>query len=322
MTTGTNPPSRPVRGYSALELQPFDLTRESLARILEVDLPPDEQEGRVVALRVTSRALEKEWAAHAAIAIAGAWVSEGARVLLVDLFLDNPHLHRAFGARNLEGISDAIDYGTSLRRIARPASKGGFWVVTAGTPVADSRALFGQPRWRHLVESLVGRGVTLVTCQPAESPVQPRAAPSIVLACKGEPMKALGKVGLRDAVALLGPRPGRDAAVAVSRQANGLGAQSYQASLWHDVDEEVAAREQREAAAALAAAEAATLAAESRHRPRGRALSVAAFTVLMLFAALMTLLGVHNAGIADVPAAGWLMELFGRLLDWISQFFV
>ena len=52
-----------------------------------------------------------------------------------------------------------------------------------------------------------GRAVTVLTYQVAESHFHPRGTPSIVLACKGEPMAALGKVGLSDAIVLLGPAP-------------------------------------------------------------------------------------------------------------------
>ncbi len=304
-------------GYSALELQPFDISRDILSDILEVDLPSEEGEGCVVAVRATARACENEWAAHAAVALAGIWAAHGARVLLVDLYLGEPHLHRVFGARNIEGIVDALEYGASLRRIARPANGGAYWVATGGTPVANPRLLLVQPRWRRLLETLVDGGITVVTYQPAEWPVHPRGTSSIVLAVKGEPMAALGKVGLRDAIALLGPAP-----TGSSRRENDLGKQAYHASLWDGFEDEAADIDALDPATAGKRTSAASAPAGSGSRVRGRGLSVLAFTVLVLFAMLMTLIGISNAGIVEVPWVSRLWELFERLLARISQLFV
>lgn len=302
-------PRRKVRargrgGFAELELRPFDFSRETLAEILELDLPFDPEKGRRVAVRATSRAREKEWASHAVVAIARAWVSRGARVLLVDLFFGRPRLHRVFGVRNLEGISDAVGYGASLRRVARPVADEAFWVVTAGTPVADSGALLRGPGWDRFVESLTGSGVTLVTYQPADSAEQPRRMPSIVLACKGERMASLGKMGLKDVVALLGPPAGRaSAVVAAGDGENTLGGQAYRASLWDGAPE----------GAAIPLPE---------PRSRRRGLRVSAFVVLILVATLMILLWIHNAGIVEVPWADQVLGLFERFLDWVTRLFV
>ena len=192
----------------------------------------------MIALRATPGAREGGWAARAAAEIAAAEGAQKARVLLVDLFLDEPHLHEAFGARNLEGIADLVSYGASLGRIARAAGDGSFRVATAGTPVADARAVLDQPRWRNLVEHLVEDGVTLLAYQPAESVVHPEGSPSIVLARKGEPMAALGATGLRYAVAVLGPPAGGAAVAAVLDAARALGEQGYRVSLWDDGEPE------------------------------------------------------------------------------------
>ena len=325
MTTEDGMARRAGSGYAALELRPFDLSRDTVIGILELDLPSDAGKGRVVAMRATPGAREEDWAAHAAAAIAGAWAAEGARVLLVDLFLDEPHLHKLFRARNLEGICDAVEYGASLWRVARPVNDGAFWFVTAGTPAGNPRTLFGQPGWRGFVEGLVAKGVTLMTYQPAESIVHPRAIPSIVLALKGEQMKALGRVGLRDAIALLGPAqvPASTAAAPKVRR-NTLGDQIYRSSLWEGFDdEEVASDEGHEEDAPDAAASTRTAppTPAGLRSGRGRGLSISAFVVLVLFATVMVLLGIHSAGIAEIPEADRLLELYDRLLDWIAGFF-
>ena len=330
MTPRADSSGRAGGGYSALQLQPFDFSRDILSGILELDLPIGSEQGRLVAVRASSRARHKNWAAHAAVAIAGNWASRGARVLLVDLCLDEPHLHRVFNAVNLEGITDAIAYSASLRRIARPANEGKFWVATAGTPMANAGSLLNQPTWHRFHATLVERCVTVVTYQAAESPFHPHGTPSIVLACKGEPMAALGGVGLRDAVALLGPAPSGTSVTMVTRKReNRLGRQTYRASLWEGFDDDPKAEEPSVAEAETAAAAAPSARAQPAggtgsgtvSRSKGRALSISAFVVLVLFAALTVLMGIDNAGFADVPGADRVRELFENFLAWVSRLF-
>lgn len=343
MSPGAAPSARAGRGRSALQLRPFDFSRDIPSGFAELDLPVGSEQGRVVAVRASPRARDQDWAAHAAVAIAGHWASQGARVLLVDLCFDEPRLHRAFNAANLEGITDAIEYGASLGRIARPANEDKFWVATAGTLVASSDSLLDRTAWHRLLATLVERGVTVVTYQVAESPYHPRDTPSIVLACKGEPMAALGKVGLRDAVALLGPAPtGTKVTMVAGQNENRLGEQTYRAALWDGFEDDAEAEESAgaEAQAPTEAeaeqpteAEAESAPAAAREQPandagpgtgsrsRGRGLSISAFAVLVLFAAVMILMGIDNAGIADVPGADRLRELFESLLAWVSRFF-
>lgn len=362
MSPRAAPSARAGRGRSALQLQPFDFSRDIPSGFAELDLPAGSEQGRVIAVRASSGARDQDWAAHAAVAIAGDWASRGARVLLVDLCFDEPRLHRAFNAANLEGITDAIEYGASLRRIARPANEEKFWVATAGTLVASSDGLLHRTAWRRLLATLVEGGVTVVTYQVAESPYYPRGTPSIVLACKGEPMTALGKVGLRDAVALLGPAPnGTRVTMVAGKSENRLGGQTYRASLWDGFEDDTEAEESSVAEAgadepteaeaqgpteaeaqdpARAEAEQPTEGGDAESAPaaaheqpgddagpgtaspsRGRGLSISAFAMLLLFAAVMILMGIDNAGIAEVPGADRLRELFENLLAWVSGFF-
>lgn len=359
MSPRAAPQARAGRARSALQLQPFDFSRDIPSGFPELDLPAGSEQGRVVAVRASPGARHQDWAAHAAVAISGNWASRGARVLLVDLCFDEPRLHRAFNAANLEGITDAIEYGASLRRIARPANDETFWVATAGTLVASSDGLLHRTAWRRLLATLIEGGVTVVTYQVAESPYHPRGTPSIVLACKGEPMTALGKVGLRDAVALLGPAPnGTKVTMVTGKKENRLGSQIYRDSLWDGFEDDAEAEEPAGAEAAEpteaaaqgparaeteqpteinaeqpTGAEAASAPAAAREQPaddagpgtdsrsRGRGLSISAFVVLVLFAAVMILVGIDNAGIAEVPGADRLRELFENLLAWVSGFF-
>ena len=391
MTAGSRPPTRTAHARAVPVWQPLEWPEGGLAAVPGLDLAHDSGRGRVIAVRATPGAREGGWAARAAIEIARAGVAQGARVLLADLFLDAPHLHEAFGAHNLEGVTDAVGYGASVGRIARSADEGAFWVATAGTPVADVDALFDNPGWRRWVEGLLEDGITLVAYQPAEMMVPPRGTPSIVLARKGEPMTALGSRGLKDAVAVRGPRRGPAAASAAAADgAVALGELGYRSSPWDEARDDVATEEvsppdasgpEAEAAReptlvaddqpvseaaeqppALAAGdpspavgEEESLSAEavetpaagteevpatgavptsearadagedtvpgSAPRPRGRGLSATAFVILVLFAGTMILMGINNAGIAEVPGADRLWELFEGLLARISQFF-
>ena len=390
MSVRTRPPSRAGRARKVPVWQPLTWEKTGLAAVPGLDPAPEAGRGRVIALRATPGAREGGWAARAAAEIAAAEGAQGARVLLADLFLDEPHLHDAFGARNLEGIADLVGFGASLGRIARAAGDGSFQVATAGTPVADARAVLDQPGWRNLVEHLVEDGVTLLAYQPAESVVHPERSPSIVLARKGEPMAALGATGLRHAVAVLGPPAGGAGVAAVAGSARTLGEQGYRASLWDDgeaeqplesdaeqplqpepeqqpeaerppgpeveqppgaeaeqpfrpepeqsarpeaaqsavagTDEPVPVEAKESSAveadpAPVAEASAGAGAASEPARVRGRGLSVSAFVVLVLFATVMILMGIDNAGIAEVPGADRFRELFEVFLERISGFF-
>ena len=143
-------------------------------------------------------------------------------------------------------------------------------------------------------------------------------------------MGALGRVGLRDAIALLGPAPnGTSVTTVTGTRENHLGKQAYRASLWHGFDDDAEEDDPSVAEAEPTPAAAATARAQPRNGPgpgpvshdRGRGLSILAFVVLVLFAALMILMGIDNAGMADVPGADRLRELFENLLARVSRFF-
>src|SRR5690606_30542450 len=63
---------------------------------------------------------DRQWAARAAIDLCSEWASDGRRVVLTDLDLEDPLLHRLLGVPNLEGVVDIFVYGASLSRIAKP----------------------------------------------------------------------------------------------------------------------------------------------------------------------------------------------------------
>jgi hypothetical protein len=124
--------------------------------------PADAPAGRVVAVLATEGAVAHGWAPSAAIELARSWSGQGARVIIADGVLHRPSLHRAVGIANREGLSDAALHGASVSRVVHPLDEGAFFVVTAGTPVADSGAVVRSPRWYRIVDGMAEAGVTLM----------------------------------------------------------------------------------------------------------------------------------------------------------------
>jgi hypothetical protein len=63
---------------------------------------------------------------------------------------------------NTEGLSDATLFGVSIGRVARPLDGGSFFLITAGTAVADANSVPGSPRWGKLVDGFLEAGVKLL----------------------------------------------------------------------------------------------------------------------------------------------------------------
>lgn len=118
--------------------------------------------GRVVALVATEGAMAKLWAPAAALDLARAWSAHGERVVLVDAVLNRPTLQEAAGVPHREGLADAVLHGASVERVSHPVDGGHFFVVTAGTPVADAGAVALAPRWHRITAGMVEAGVTML----------------------------------------------------------------------------------------------------------------------------------------------------------------
>jgi hypothetical protein len=82
--------------------------------------------------------------------------------MLVDGALHYPTLHTCVGAENAEGLSDAALFGVSVGRVAQPIDGGAFYLISAGTAVADANAVAGSPRWGTLLGGFVEAGVKLL----------------------------------------------------------------------------------------------------------------------------------------------------------------
>ena len=118
--------------------------------------------GRVVVIVASEGAVASGWAEHGAVALAKTWSSSGLKVMLVDGALQHPSLHAATGVENGEGLSDATLFGASVGRVAHQVKDGGYFLITAGTAVADTNTVVQSPRWDRLARGFVEAGVTLV----------------------------------------------------------------------------------------------------------------------------------------------------------------
>jgi hypothetical protein len=118
--------------------------------------------GRVVAVVASEGAVEAGWAASAALDIARSWSGTGAKVIVADGALHYPSLHTHARVENGEGLSDAALFGVSVGRVARPVDGGAFFLITAGTAVANANSVPSSPRWSRLLEGFVEAGVKLL----------------------------------------------------------------------------------------------------------------------------------------------------------------
>jgi hypothetical protein len=125
-----------------------------------------EPTGTVVLLLVGE--VEPRWAAETAVELSTTWAGNGRRIVLADLFLENPVLHEAAGAENLEGVVDVFLYGASISRSARPVKGRGFYLIPAGTYAPDAEAIYRHPRWPKLVAGFRDAHASLVLFVPAE----------------------------------------------------------------------------------------------------------------------------------------------------------
>ena len=150
--------------------------------------------GRIVGIVAADQAIAAGWAEHAAISLAKEWSAAGQKVMLVDGSLREPVLHRAVGATNGEGLSDATLYGASVTRVAHRIQDGGFFVVTAGTAIADPGSVPRHERWGQLTRGFVEAGVTLGVFVPDDADTAPiflgSASEIVVLAGPSDPPPA------------------------------------------------------------------------------------------------------------------------------------
>jgi hypothetical protein len=127
-----------------------------------VAVPDGRGAGRVIAVVASEQAVASGWAGTAALDLARAWSRRGEKVILADGALDDPTLHRLAEIENVEGLSDAALFGASVRKVARQVNGESFFLITAGTAVADANTVPGSSRWGTLVAGFEEAGVKLL----------------------------------------------------------------------------------------------------------------------------------------------------------------
>ncbi|MBM4182609.1 MAG: CpsD/CapB family tyrosine-protein kinase [Gemmatimonadetes bacterium] len=127
-----------------------------------VSIPEGSGAGRVVGVVASEMAVASGWGATAALELARKWSAGGEKVILADGALHYPTLHTLTQVENTEGLSDAALFGASVRRVAKPVDGGSFFLITAGTAIANANTVPGSPRWATLLEGFKEAGVKLL----------------------------------------------------------------------------------------------------------------------------------------------------------------
>ncbi len=173
-------------------------------------LPPSE--GRALVLLASSTATEAGWGPGLAADLARALSRSGRRVVLADLGLVRPTLHEAFAEASGEGVTDAVRFGASPKRVARPIDGEAFFLVPAGTVVADAAETLESGRWASLCRGFVDAGVVLVIYLPEDEPGRAAtlavATDVVVLAAEHDDPTTLAADVVVPVRAVLGPAGG------------------------------------------------------------------------------------------------------------------
>lgn len=182
--------------------------------------PAEEGDGRIVAVVATETATQQGWGASAALDLARSWSANGHRVIVVDAALHAPTLHGAAGVANREGLSDTVLFGASIARVSRPVDDGRFFLVTAGTPVAEPSTVTRSGRWHRVAEGMTQAGVLVLLYLEARSPETAAflgsASDVVLLAGPGDPAPPAVQELLPLVRAVTGPDHGASARVSTA----------------------------------------------------------------------------------------------------------
>jgi hypothetical protein len=130
---------------------------------------PDLRDGASLLVLLADDGGPDDGAARSAVSLAKQWASAGQRIFLADLGLRTPCLHHLLGEPCGEGVADALLYGASIQRIARP-TQDGFLFASAGTPVATGEGLFASSLWDAITEGFARADARLVVFVPEDEP--------------------------------------------------------------------------------------------------------------------------------------------------------
>ncbi|HUG01961.1 MAG TPA: hypothetical protein VML95_08855 [Longimicrobiales bacterium] len=121
-------------------------------------------------------------AGAAAVDLAEALSRGGHRIVLCDLSLSAPELHRVLDVPNDEGMTDLFEFGASLRRVTTRVRAGGLFFAPAGVGVADPERLARHARWERLLSGAADAEATLLLYAPADLPGLPDIARRVPVA--------------------------------------------------------------------------------------------------------------------------------------------
>lgn len=167
----------------------------------------------VVGMVAAPAARGRGWSRRAAVEICRGWAQDGSRILLCDVAFENPELHEVAGLYNQEGVSDALLFGSSFRRLGQPLADG-FFLATAGTAVPDPAALRSHPRWQDFAGGFTEAAAVLVLYIPSDAPgveALYELCDTVVVLGERDEVDRLSLSSALGPLATFGPHPDADA---------------------------------------------------------------------------------------------------------------
>ena len=159
-------------------------------------------EGLPETLLVTS-AQPTEGKSITSLAIAGTLARIGKRVVLIDLDLRRPSLHRNTGADNARGMSTLLTSQEPVDSVLVPTGQNGLTIITSGPTPPSPAELLASPRIQAIVDELVSRFDVVVIDSPpvlglADAPLLAALADGVVMVVEaGRSRRGALKASLR-----------------------------------------------------------------------------------------------------------------------------
>jgi len=172
------------------------------------------RQGEVIGIVPTRAAREGGWAARAAVRLAREWGRAGRRVVLIDLSIRDPDLHRAARRENGKGIVNVIQEGMPVGTVVRSTDDGSFHLIPVGSGApGPGTSFFRHERWGEVLGSLEKLRATVLLYLPPELPgaggMLARASSVVLLAPESEvPLLPDGPWADGKIRAVLGPPDG------------------------------------------------------------------------------------------------------------------
>lgn len=89
------------------------------------------------------------------ISLAKNFAALGRKVVLIDGDMRNPSVHKLFGLKNDQGLSDALAGSDDFAQLVHAASDANLFVIPSGPIPPNPAELLAGPRLRHLIERLL-----------------------------------------------------------------------------------------------------------------------------------------------------------------------